>query len=312
MGKSKPTRMKKAWGVRRALAAPGRQSRRRLLTTIASGALAAAVLVVTTACFPPFPGIRAHEPVEPTATPQPSGPARPAVAEKTFQPPAIPEGTELGTADLVDRDGAAVMHASIVAGTGTSMRVVTSDGRALPGGDVELVVTPFDLRFGETCADSYVGAAVRDVHPEVSSTYPLGSRASTFTVDPSFVSGIALTRPMQGWTPNECQRPLLAIGTITWTLPPLRPDIAAIDAGPAIGAAGETVLRDGILSTYTVRGGDNLRQIAGRFGLTVQDLLFLNPLRESAAGTYTAEKWETFNLENTPQGRARTFPQDGF
>ena len=309
---SKPTQTEMAWAVSSAVDIPGRRGHRWPLKTIASGALAVAVLCVTTACFPPFPGVRAHEPVEPTATPQPSGPARPAVIEKTFQPPAFPEGTELGTADLVDRNGAAVMHASIVAGTGTSMRVVTSYGRALPGGDVELVVTPFGLRFGETCADSSVGAAVRDVHPEVASIYPLGSRASTFTVDPSFVTGIALTRPMQGWTPNECLRPLLAIGTITWTLPPLCPDIAAIDAGPAIGAAGETALRDGILSTYTVRGGDNLRQIAGRFGLTVQDLLFLNPLRESAAGTYTAEKWETFNLENTPQGRARTFPQDGF
>lgn len=309
---SKPTQTEMAWAVSSAVDLPGRRGHRWPLKTIASGALAVAVLCVTTACFPPFPGVRAHEPVEPTATPQPSGPARPAVSQETFQPPVIPEGTELGTADLVDRDGAAVMHATIVAGTGTSMRVVTSGGTALPGGDVELVVTPFDLRFGETCADSYVGAAVRDVHPEAASTYPLGSRASTFTIDPSFVSGIALTRPMQGWTPNECLRPLLAIGTITWTLPPLRPDIAAVDSGPAIGAAGETVLRDGILSTYTVRGGDNLRQIAGRFGLTVQDLLFLNPLRESAAGTYTAEKWETFNLENTPQGRARTFPQDGF
>lgn len=309
---SKPTQTEMAWDVSSAVDLPGRRGHRGPLKTIASGALAVAVLCVTTACFPPFPGVRAHEPVEPTATPQPSGPARPAVSQETFQPPVIPEGTELGTADLVDRDGAAVMHATIVAGTGTSMRVVTSGGTALPGGDVELVVTPFDLRFGETCADSYVGAAVRDVHPEAASTYPLGSRASTFTIDPSFVSGIALTRPMQGWTPNECLRPLLAIGTITWTLPPLRPDIAAVDSGPAIGAAGETVLRDGILSTYTVRGGDNLRQIAGRFGLTVQDLLFLNPLRESAAGTYTAEKWETFNLENTPQGRARTFPQDGF
>lgn len=309
---SKPTQTEMAWAVSSAVDLPGRRGHRWPLKTIASGALAVAVLCVTTACFPPFPGVRTHEPVEPTATPQPSGPARPAVSQETFQPPVIPEGTELGTADLVDRDGAAVMHATIVAGTGTSMRVVTSGGTALPGGDVELVVTPFDLRFGETCADSYVGAAVRDVHPEAASTYPLGSRASTFTIDPSFVSGIALTRPMQGWTPNECLRPLLAIGTITWTLPPLRPDIAAVDSGPAIGAAGETVLRDGILSTYTVRGGDNLRQIAGRFGLTVQDLLFLNPLRESAAGTYTAEKWETFNLENTPQGRARTFPQDGF
>lgn len=309
---SKPTQTEMAWAVSSAVDLPGRRGHRWPLKTIASGALAVAVLCVTTACFPPFPGVRAHEPVEPTVTPQPSGPARPAVSQETFQPPVIPEGTELGTADLVDRDGAAVMHATIVAGTGTSMRVVTSDGTAFPGGDVELVVTPFDLRFGETCADSYVGAAVRDVHPEAASTYPLGSRASTFTIDPSFVSGIALTRPMQGWTPNECLRPLLAIGTITWTLPPLRPDIAAVDSGPAIGAAGETVLRDGILSTYTVRGGDNLRQIAGRFGLTVQDLLFLNPLRESAAGTYTAEKWETFNLENTPQGRARTFPQDGF
>ncbi len=55
------------------------------------------------------------------------------------------------------------------------------------------------------------------------------------------------------------------------------PAIHAADRGARTGAEGTVAISDGKPVSYTVVSDDNLTAIATRFGLTLNQLLYLNP-----------------------------------
>lgn len=95
--------------------------------------------------------------------------------------------------------------------------------------------------------------------------------------DPSFIAAISLTTlPVE--SSADCTLEYVGYANLTWDIPDLRPDLVVVDGG-AIEHAHGTVELDaaGTPSSYTTVDGDRISSIAKRFGLSQDDLRYLNP-----------------------------------
>ena len=69
----------------------------------------------------------------------------------------------------------------------------------------------------------------------------------------------------------------VASAILDWKIPDMRPGLMIEDSGKTGGANGDVTLVDGEPVTYTITRDDLLPEIAARFGVTVDDLNYLNP-----------------------------------
>lgn len=73
---------------------------------------------------------------------------------------------------------------------------------------------------------------------------------------------------------------VLATASLTWNLPHMDMELEVIDHGSSAGARGETALADdGTPVSYRVAAGDTAIGITARFGVTKDELEWLNPDR---------------------------------
>lgn len=88
-------------------------------------------------------------------------------------------------------------------------------------------------------------------------------------------------------TPDEngCRFPVAVHADFEWSMPDVRPDLLVTDGQAADGATGETSIDDGAPVAYVVAPNDTLDAVAARFGISAQDLLFLNPARQNDTST---------------------------
>jgi hypothetical protein len=98
--------------------------------------------------------------------------------------------------------------------------------------------------------------------------------------NPSYFRALVLTRPEDATasSSNECRMKTLAIAPLSWKFPDPRPDLKPNDSGAGPGALGAVSLESGLPGSYVVVQDDTLSAIAARFGITVDDLTYLNPL----------------------------------
>lgn len=94
----------------------------------------------------------------------------------------------------------------------------------------------------------------------------------------------------------ECLADVVGRGAIEWTFAPLRSDLAPVDRGTTGGARGETEVLEGRPVSYTVVGDDLIDEVAARFGITRDDLLYLNPTRMPSSMRETLDVGEVLNL----------------
>lgn len=76
---------------------------------------------------------------------------------------------------------------------------------------------------------------------------------------------------------TECTWGSVAEAPITWNLVDRRPNLLAVDGGAREGANGEVTLESGQPAAYVIAEGDSADAIAERFGISRDDLGFLNP-----------------------------------
>lgn len=77
---------------------------------------------------------------------------------------------------------------------------------------------------------------------------------------------------------KECVWGSVAEAPIEWFRTDRGGSVRAADSGVGVGATGEVVLDEvGAPAAYVIAGGDSARQIAARFGLSEEQLRFLNP-----------------------------------
>ncbi|WP_344294826.1 LysM domain-containing protein [Agromyces neolithicus] len=74
---------------------------------------------------------------------------------------------------------------------------------------------------------------------------------------------------------------VVSTAPLTWDLPDMNPGLEVVDHGAADGAAGQaTLAADGAPIGYRVARGDTSAGIMARFGITMEDLEWLNPDRD--------------------------------
>lgn len=212
----------------------------------------------------------------PTRTPHPA-----AVTSPTSTPAATadttladefqylpPPGTVMGTGRLGDVDGHATGDVTVSVAPDLRFQVaITGFSTTVQGATVALSVD----RFGPTAGaptvparDDPVGVLVATSGDQV---LPFDSSGRTDRGNLSYFNSVELV----------IDGTVEAAAPIAWTIPDFYPGLTVKDSGPRPYARGTVTLYDGQPAGYTVWGNDNSQAVADRFGITQDQLFYLNP-----------------------------------
>lgn len=103
-----------------------------------------------------------------------------------------------------------------------------------------------------------------------------------------------------------CPEPIIGLARLEWDVPATRPWLKLADAGPAEAAQGGVLAEDGELLAYRTAQGDTWNAIAVRFGITADDLSYLNPIRSGGSESETAYEGQILNLDPANRGDSET------
>jgi hypothetical protein len=225
---------------------------------------------------------------EPTARPATSKESKP-------EPVTLEEGTVVATGRFTSVDGLTTGDVAITADDEGGFTVEISRFASPVTG--ELILNSSTEPFTEEayCAEGFSTYVQGNLTPAPEMTIDLGFDELT-SGDPSYLDTLILTlnaaEPRTG-----CFSPVVALAPLTWTMPDLRPDIRVVDRGETGGASGWVTVDGDRPLSYTVAPDDLLPEIAARFGVSVDDLLYLNPTRSTPGLTRKAYVDEVFNLD---------------
>jgi hypothetical protein len=248
--------------------------------TVASALLVATTLLAGTVggCTSATPG------KDPTATaPEPAATATrdPAATEPTAQDGGIPaSGTEIATGNFTSATGTATGRVSLVTNEG-HIDVRFEDFSVEDGPELRVYLIPEHLGPDDpiTRPDSIQLELGTLSSPTGSQEYRFGEPWSWGDSDPTFFRTLAvISYPALA---EGSEAPATAVAPLTWTFPRPR-DVSVADSGTTGGARGEVESDGSVPISYTVAPDDLIAEIAARFGLTVRDLLWLNPVRGKA------------------------------
>lgn len=162
------------------------------------------------------------------------------------------------------------------------------------------VLTDGSLKVGD-CAENNKYQIVMnvDASPE---PHVFAMFASQVTDDPSYLSAIAVVKYPVAADGGGCSQPVLAVAPLHWSVPDVRPGLTVSDSGASTGAAGTVTSRLGVLADYRTAPGDTWTAVARRFGITADDLQYLNPIRPGAGRAKTAYEGQLLNLDKGHRG----------
>ncbi|QNE37334.1 LysM peptidoglycan-binding domain-containing protein [Leifsonia shinshuensis] len=134
-------------------------------------------------------------------------------------------------------------------------------------------------------------------------TLPTSIPGGPFEVDPTYLRTVIVRADADAGksNPDGCVYPALAAAQLSWKLAPTHTGLAVSDHGTREHATGMTTMADGRPSTYTVARDDTLEAIESRFGITADDLDYLNPYN-SAITTPTLKYGTVYNLSPADRG----------
>lgn len=149
------------------------------------------------------------------------------------------------------------------------------------------------------CAGGFTILAKEQFDLAAESTVSDTDRYDLMLVGPDYLDTLLLTSSSGDTPKTGCFYPVIASAPLIWTLPDPRPDIVVVDGGATGGAMGPVAQADGEPATYEVVADDQLPEIAARFGITLQDLHYLNPARSPSPLDPVAYVGELFNLSKS-------------
>ena len=152
----------------------------------------------------------------------------------------------------------------------------------------------------ENCIDTGFRIGLGQIEPTtpapLDADLPLGDM-SIVSSDPSGINQVLLTSvPATIDSMKTCVNSIIARADISWTFAPLRSFIKAVDTGETGGARGSVAIVNGAPDAYVVVGNDLINEVAARFGLTVDDLFYLNNARLPNPRQQTLRVGERLNL----------------
>lgn len=260
----------------------------RLGRRMLGGGLAVAVLVVVAGCTGP-----AEPRVPPEAsTTAPTESAAPAAAPR----PTLDGGKVVATGTLAG-DVAGTVTITATGDDGFGVRI--DDLETELDGTLSAYLSTEPFVPDEYCASRRAGLhGFGDFAPTPTYSFALGGfgHGDSSWPDPGYLDDVVLTR--SGAPLEDCFYAVAAVAPLTWTMPDMRPGLVVTDAGSTGGARGDVEVSDGVPIDYAVVDDDRLAEIAARFGITLDDLLYLNPARvvpgDDPALAYVGE---TLNLD---------------
>ncbi|MFF1632557.1 LysM peptidoglycan-binding domain-containing protein [Leifsonia sp. NPDC058248] len=261
---------------------------------MAAAGVAVTVLAVLTGCAlfggagHPSPARTRH--ATPTPSPTPSA-IRPGVAIGSATPTpvitptpiptitSVPKGTVVAEGDVASPKGSIHFHYRMIAdGDNTYTAEYSHFTSTVP---VPVSVTLIDIppRVGDGLTyhgigDHPLGGPTRSTAPASSASLDLGqpSYLSTLVTYSSVASADGVPVELG---PNK----VLAVDTVHWSVPVRQSNVHPVDSGARQFAAGSVTSRTagGAPRGYLVAQGDTTTIVAQRFGISVEDLIWLNP-----------------------------------
>ncbi|TDP98517.1 hypothetical protein AXZ95_2416 [Leifsonia sp. 115AMFTsu3.1] len=244
-----------------------RGMRRKIL--VAGAALAAIGGLATGCTAAPAhdrPTHAAHPASNAHPTPTPTRTADTSLADEyQYLPPA---GTVMGTGRFDDVEGHATGDVTVSVAPDLRFQVVLSAfSTTAQGATVALSVDRFGATAGAPTVpahDDPVGVLEATSGDQV---LPFDSSGRTDRGNLSYFNSVELV----------INGTVEAAAPITWTIPDFYPGLTVKDSGPRPYARGTVSLYDGQPAAYAVWGNDNSQAVADRFGITQDQLFYLNP-----------------------------------
>jgi hypothetical protein len=259
----------------------------RAVSRVGAVLAAGLVLLVLTGCFSVLHAAQTF--VAPDDMRDPA-PAPRAISTLRPEAPAVSvqAGSEVGYARITSPHNRVSGFIRVLVNGGGGYSVRFDDYLQAGTSPLVLVMTAEHIDLHSNCnRTSQPVFAAGDVSSLDGKDLVLASADSFRRGDPSYFKDFVLLDPAAA-TPG-CLSAIAAVAPIRWTMPDMNPGFFVYDTGATDGARGVTTMAGGRPSSYTVVQDDLLPQIAARFGITVDDLLWLNPTREEGSGAQVDE-----------------------
>jgi hypothetical protein len=275
----------------------------RLRTAALGGLVTAAAMVLLVACTSGPPAgdrVAATTPASTTAQPvdqgaagegEPPGTAPDGAAidaATAWVPEPLPGNAVLATGTFEAPEAAVTGNIAIVTDAERVVEIVLTDFALDPGQgagpapQMTLLSEPVG-EFGCYDTDGY-SFQPTPLTGDIEQRMTMGPVDDVPTGDPSFLDQAVIYLPVGAEPPADgCFGDTIAIADLEWLTPQDLPELA--DSGIRSGATGEVGTdADDELSVYMVAEGDSLGQIAARFGVSTEAVLYLNAGRIGQGG----------------------------
>lgn len=224
-------------------------------------------------------------------TPTATETAAPTETATTAAPAA---GTVVLDTDLASADGRASLHLRVVATGNDDYVVQTSGYRSTLGIPLAVFFRQFDEQVGDTIDDGVsFGYDAWGAPGETAQQPDAQFRLQEAGDDPSFLRTAVLVN-----RPESSPWQVLGVSELHWSTPDRHPDLRVADTGSRAGATGTVDREDGAPRWYHVAAGDRVEDVASRFGISVDDLTYLNA-RQALGLAHALQEGTLLNLDRT-------------
>ncbi|WP_348790005.1 LysM domain-containing protein [Leifsonia sp. NPDC080035] len=281
---------------------------------IAGAAAASALVLALAGCALFGGGGPAAKPTR-TATPTPTATAAPADATRTTgtatpsasptpppPPPTltpVPQGTVVAEGDVASPKGSIHYHYRVVAnGDNTYTAQFTRFTSTVP-----VPISATFLEIAPSVGDGLTYHGVGDHQLGGPTTSPASSSGTLGTESqPSYLAALVTysSAPSATGVPVELgPGKVLAVDTVHWSVPVRQSNVHPVDHGAAANAGGTVTATtaSGAPKRYKVAPGDTTDAVAQRFGITVQDLIWLNAENGTLGAGQTLYATTLLNLD---------------
>jgi len=231
----------------------------------------------------------------PSATPTPTAPPPP---PPTLTP--VPSGTAVAEANVASPKGSIHFHYRIVSNGDNTYSVQYSGFTSTVPVPISVTLIDVPPQVGDGLtwhgvADHTLGGPTSTT--AAASTAPLG-----YVGNPSYLGTLVTYSSVASpdGVPVELgPDKVLAVNTIRWSIPERATNVHPADGGARAGATGRVpdATPSGAPARYVVAAGDTFDAVAQRFGITSQDLLWLNPSGRAYDGSLNLLENQSLNLD---------------
>lgn len=246
----------------------------------------------------------------PTPTKTPGGTATGAVGSATVTPSAppvpaatmtpVPQGTVVAEGDVASPKGSIHFHYRMVAnGDNTYTAEYSKFTSTVP---VPVSVTLIDIAPDVGDGLTYHGVGDHQLGGPTTAQAPSSTSLLGNVGQPSYLGTLVTysSAPSADGTPVELgPDKVLAVNSIHWSVPVRPSNVHPVDSGARAGAGGAVTATTaaGAPKRYAVAQGDNPSDVAARFQIPVEYVLWLNPDLPGDGGNQFLYAGTTLNLD---------------